>query len=575
MPKFFSSFAALNITQFLTALNDNLYKLLLVFFLISLEGQEHSNTILSLAGAIFVIPFLIFASVSGTLADRFSKRSIIYVTRLTEILTTSLGVVAFAFHSAVGGYAVLFLMAVQSTLFSPCKYGIIPEIVPKTKISHYNGVITATTYLAIIFGTFLASFISEVTHKNFILSVTFCVAIAAMGLITSLRIEKTEPQAAEKRVSAKFITVIINTLKNANKKRYLVTTIVFGAYFLFMGAYTQLNIIPFALQSLHLSEIYGGYLFLMTAIGIGLGSFFAGQSSGKEVELGFVPLAAMGVTLCFLGLYFFQVHFYVVVPMLILVGVFGGFYIVPIDAFIQLASPDEDRGQNVATANFMSFIGVIFASGLLALLGNGFGFSAAQGFLVVGVITGVMSLVLLLVFADQLLRLLISVGARLFLHIRIWGKNRLQLKEPTLLVAPRRSWLDTIIVMTALPRLVHYIVPVEDGQQTRSAFYRWLRLIPLHETHFDPIDSVMLTAVRRELASGNSVCLMLPDDHISPSLEEWEIKLRELLKETKVPVLPLHISKQPIDPHLGPVSQLFSLRHHAIKISFGSPQQGD
>lgn len=118
MVKFLSSFSALNITQFLTALNDNLYKLLLIFFLISVQGAEHSNTILALAGAIFVIPFLIFASLSGTLADRFSKRSIIYFTRITEILTMCLGVLAFVFKSQIGGYAVLFLMAVQSTLFS-------------------------------------------------------------------------------------------------------------------------------------------------------------------------------------------------------------------------------------------------------------------------------------------------------------------------------------------------------------------------------------------------------------------------------------------------------------------------
>ena len=537
-----------------------------------MKGGEHSNTILSLAGAIFVIPFLIFASVSGTLADRFSKRTIIYVTRLTEILTTCLGVISFAFHSIIGGYAVLFLMAIQSTLFSPCKYGILPEIVPKTKISHYNGLITATTYLAIIFGTFLASFITEINPNNFTLSVSICVAVALLGLIACLNIEKTHPQAAGKKISARFISVIIKTLKNAKKKRYLVTTIVFGAYFMFMGAYTQLNIIPFALQSLQLSAVYGGYLFLFTAIGIGVGSFLAGQFSGKQVELGFVPLAAIGVTICFFGLYFFQHHFYVVMPLLIFVGAFGGFYVVPIDTFIQLASPDEDRGQNVATANFMSFMGVILASGLLALLGNGLRLSAAQGFLVMGVITGTMSIILFLIFADQLLRLIIGSAARFFLHIRIWGKNRIEFKQPALLVAPRRSWLDTILVMAALPRLIRYIVPVDDHKQARSIFFRWLRLIPFDKKHFHPIDAIVLKAVKAELISGNSVCLMLPVDQHEETLTAWEAQLRELLKETQVPILPLHISKQLPDPAQGPLLQLLSLRHHPIKISFGAPQ---
>src|SRR5262249_25250948 len=158
-----------------------------------------------------------------------------------------------------------------------------------------------------------------------------------------------------KKVSARFISEILKSLRLAKKIRYLLPTLVFGAYFLFMGAYTQLNIIPFTLQSLHLSEVHGGYLFLMTAIGIGIGSYLAWKVSGKEVELGFVTLSVIGVALCFFGLYLFQFHFFIVVPLLILLGFCGGFYIVPIDAFIQVASPDKDRGQNVATGNFLSF----------------------------------------------------------------------------------------------------------------------------------------------------------------------------------------------------------------------------
>jgi acyl-[acyl-carrier-protein]-phospholipid O-acyltransferase / long-chain-fatty-acid--[acyl-carrier-protein] ligase len=567
MAKSFSSFTALNITQFLTALNDNLYKLLLVFFLISLKGAGHSNTILSLAGTIFVIPFLLFASTAGTLADRHSKRTIIYVTRITEILTISLGIVAFAIRSPIAGYAVLFLMATQSALFSPCKYGIIPEIVPKTHISHSNGIITATTYLAIIVGTFLASFITEVTHKNFILSINLCLLIALLGFLACLRIKKTTPQAAGKKITARFISSIVTTLSTARKKRYLLSTLIFGAYFLFMGAYTQLNIIPFALQSLHLSEVYGGYLFLMTAIGIGLGSFLAGQISGKEVELGLVPLASLGVAVCFLGLYYFDAYFYCVAPFLILIGVCGGFYVVPIDTFIQLNSPDEDRGQNVAAGNFLSFIGVILASGLLALLGNGFGFSAAQGFLTVGVLTGMMGICLTLIFADQVLRLLIGIGAHLFLHIRVGGRGRIRLQPPMLIIAMRRSWLDTVIVMTILPRLIRYIVPVEEQAHTRSAIYRWLKLIPLGTQHFSPLSSTVLNVIAAELASNNSVCLMLPADRSIPSLEEWTSQLKTLFEKFSVPVVPLHIAMRLPDQGQSLFKQLVQLRHSPIKIT--------
>jgi len=568
MPKILSSFSFLNITQLLTALNDNLYKLLLVFFLISLQGTEHSNTILSLAGAVFVIPFLLFAALAGSLADRFSKRSIIYLTRITEILTTCLGVVAFFFHSIIGAYAVLFLMATQSALFSPCKYGIIPEIVPAKKISHCNGIITATTYLAIIVGTFLASFLTDITQQNFILAASICVFVAFLGLLSCLGIEKTKAQAARKKVSVRFLYDIFKTLQKARQQRYLLTTLIFGAYFLFMGSYTQLNIIPFTLQSLHLSEVQGGYLFLMTAIGIGIGSYVAGQLSGREVELGFIPLATFGIALCYLGLFIFSAHFFVVVPLLICLGMCGGFYIVPVDAFIQIASPDNDRGQNVAASNFLSFVGVIIASGLLALLGNGLKLSAAEGFFYVGIATCCVGIVLALLYADQVVRLLAFFWSRLFLNIRIWGKGRIPQKRAVVFIAPRASWLDTLILMSILPRRIHYIVPQKAGRP--FWLYSLLRLIPIEMERHASLSLPTLDAIRNELASGNSVCLMHPIMDASKSIQEWETQLDTLLQALPAPVMPIHIVKDSHMQKRGRVRQFLSLRGISIKVSYGA-----
>lgn len=522
-----------------------------------------------------MIPFLLFASFAGSIADRYSKRSIIYFTRFMEILTTSLGVLGFIFNSTIGGYGILFLLATQSALFSPCKYGIIPEIAPKSKISRYNGIITATTYLAIIIGTFLASFLTEVTRKNFAVGGVVCVAVAFLGLVASFGIERTKAQARRKKVSTRFITDIYKSLCKARKRRYLLSTLFFSAYFLFMGAYTQLNIIPFTLQSLNLSEVHGGYLFLMTAIGIGIGSYFAGRFSGKEVELGFVPLAAAGVAFCFFGLYAFSTSFYAIVILLACVGMFGGFYAVPLDTFVQVASPDEDRGQNVATSNFLSFVGVIIASGLLALLGNGLNLTAADGFLTVGVITLLMACTLFLLFADQVLRLFVSLWAHFFLHIRVWGKYRIHHNKAVLLVAPRTSWIDTVIVMATLPRLIRYIVPIDPKKRKKRSFiYRILCLIPLDIEHFSPLGPPALKIIKQELKSGHSVCLMHPTDFPSKTLKEWEEKLEAVLKDVNVPIMPVHISKPTQSPGLSRFSQLAHLKQGAIRVSYGATKVG-
>ena len=190
----FRSFYFLNATQFLGALNDNIFKLLVIYFLINLEGPAAANSILSLAGAIFVIPFLLFSSGAGVLADKSSKRSIIVFTKILELAIMIFGLITVSVGWAFGTYAALFLMATQSAIFGPSKYGIIPELVEPKKVSKANGSLTSMTYLAIILGTFLASFITHVTNKNFVFEAGFCVFIAVIGILTSLGINRTQPQ---------------------------------------------------------------------------------------------------------------------------------------------------------------------------------------------------------------------------------------------------------------------------------------------------------------------------------------------------------------------------------------------
>ncbi|MCH9611006.1 MAG: Lysophospholipid transporter LplT [Chlamydiales bacterium] len=570
--KLLSSFSALNVTQFLTAFNDNLYKLLAAFFLIYLLGTEHSNLILAIAGGVFVIPFILFASFAGSLADRYSKRTVIYFTRLLEIVTTLLGVVAFYFHSIWGVYAVLFLLAFQSTLFSPAKYGIILELVPKEKLSQSNGIVVATSYLAIILGTFFASFLTDVSDKNFLIAVSFCVVTAVLGLISSLWIEKTAPKARQKKVSVHLFRDIGRALVKAHKRRYLLNTICFASYFLFLAAYTQLNIIPLCLQSLGMTEVQGGYLFLMTAFGIGLGSFFAGKLSGSEVELGFVPFAALLAGICFVTMYSYATSFYVVVACLILIGFFGGFYVVPLEVFIQVASPEKDRGQNVATANFLNFIGVILASILLAFLGTYLELSAAFGFLVLGILTLIVACALMVLFADQVFRFITSIVARIFCEITVIGKKRLKLSDPVVLIGQRESWMDTMILMATLPRLVRYIIPVQRRKKRHRFFYYFLWLIPMQTKHVTEIGPETFRIIKQELRSGHSICLMSPLDELpARTLLEWKAHLQQCLAEIETPVAPLHILHKTPEPIVGFWRKLSSLFRYPIRVIFSTP----
>ncbi len=390
----YRSFYLLNATQFLGALNDNIFKLLVIYFLIHLKGAAEAPKILSLAGAIFVIPFLLFSSGAGVLADKISKRTIIVIAKCMElaVMLLAVGVIYFGFQW--GAYATLFLMATHSALFGPSKYGIIPELVEEKMVPKANGSITSFTYLAIILGTFLASFITDITNKNFVLESLVCVVIAAIGLLTSLGITRTEPQRSTKKINPVFLYEIYQTLRSSHKVPHLLTTIFGSAFFLFVGSFTQLNIIPFAMQSLHLSEVGGGYLFLATAVGIAIGAVIAGQISKERVELGLSCIAGFFIALFFFTLAIFASSLICTIISLALLGIVGGGFLIPLDSYIQVNSPDEKRGQIIAASNFFSFIGVLCSAFFLYFTSEELGLKSASSFGFIGCLAFLASLFL-------------------------------------------------------------------------------------------------------------------------------------------------------------------------------------
>jgi acyl-[acyl-carrier-protein]-phospholipid O-acyltransferase / long-chain-fatty-acid--[acyl-carrier-protein] ligase len=444
------SFLFLNVTQFLGALNDNVFKLLIVYFLISIKGVGSASTILATAGLIFVLPFLLFSSAAGILADRISKRSIIVGMKGAEILIMSVSVVAFIFKSEAFIYALLFLMAMQSAVFGPSKFGIIPEIVDSKKVSKANGILASFTYIAIIFGTFLASFLTDVTKKNFILASIACVLLSIVGFIASLGIVKTSAKRSTKKINPLFLYEIYKTLALSYKRKHLLTAIIGCSFFLFIGGFVQLNTIPFAIQSLHMSDIMGGYLFLTTAIGIAIGSILAGKISKDRIEIGLSCMSGFFISIMFFILFFFSNFLHMVIISMILLGVFGGMFLIPLESFIQIKSPDKRRGQVIAASNFLSFGGVMLASFFLYLISGEFGLSASGGFGVMGILCFFVTLVLSGRMSDLFFP---------YLGGRIIGKFYPLKKEidipstEDILFIRRKKWIDLFFLFSIFPSL--------------------------------------------------------------------------------------------------------------------------
>ena len=335
-----SSFTWLNVTQFLGALNDNIFKLLMRAFIVGIQGSGSASKVSAIAGAVFVIPFLLFLAQAGKLADYFSKRDITVYVKVAEFIIMTLGTLAFFFNAPAALYIVLFLMAAQSTFFSPSKYGIVPELVKKEQLSKANSYLEALTYLAIVISAVFVPLLLLASKKYYPISGLACIAIAALGWFASTKIKRTQPCGVKKPTSFFFFKDIFKTLWSIHRKTDLLLTVFASAYFLLVGAFLQFNLFPYSMQELGFDETQAGYLFLPGAIGIGMGAFLAGKLSGRHIEFGLVPLGALGLTIFttalgfvsaplvwpllfifLIGLYFFGVFF---TPPLLFGGVGGG-----------------------------------------------------------------------------------------------------------------------------------------------------------------------------------------------------------------------------------------------------------
>lgn len=540
-----SSFTYLNVTQFLGALNDNIFKLLVVFLFIKLEGIENSHTILSTTAAIFVLPFLLFSASSGTLADRFSKRNIIVLTKSLELFTIIAGLFSFMYESKFGAYLVLFLLATESAVFGPSKYGILPEIVPNEKISKANGIMTSFTFLAIILGTFLASSIVEFTGGNYIYAALLCLLVALVGMITSFCIEYTPPACKSKRFNIFFFYEIYSTIRLIRNDTSLLMATIGSSFFLFLGAFVQLNLIPYAVESLHWNEVKGGYLFLITAFGIGAGSVIAGKISGKLVELGLPPLAGIGVVISSFMLDLFSDKALFAIPFVFLLGMFGGMYQIPLDSYIQIASPKKFRGQIVATTNFFSFVGVLIASLLIFLNKTVFGLDAAKGFTMVGSITlGVVVLITFQYF-DYLTRFICSILSKLHFQTTFTGLENIP-ATPAIYVCTHVAWNDALLMMGSQRRRMRFFIEQEqDHSKWMLRLYHCLRVVFVPTVESLENNQECLENIKKTLRMGISVCIFTKNEDICDEIEKLKhsYSFREILEQTHYPMIPVAIEK--------------------------------
>jgi acyl-[acyl-carrier-protein]-phospholipid O-acyltransferase / long-chain-fatty-acid--[acyl-carrier-protein] ligase len=529
-------------TQFLGAFNDNLFKIVVSMLAVHAVTADRAGGELSIVSAIFLLPFLLFSGYAGQLADVYSKRTVLVISKSLEIVAAGLGLMAFTLGHLQITYAVLFLIALQATFFSPAKYGILPEILPDRDLSRANGLLEMSTFVAIVLGTAIGGHLFDVWTDRLWLIGVMVVAIAVIGTALSFRIPHVPAAAPGRRIDRNPWGEIWTGLASLRRDRVLWLTVIGISYFWFAGALLQLVVILFGKQVLGVGESWVALLSAFAAIGIGVGSMAAGRLSGDKVELGLAPIGAIGMAV--FGILLAQVDrsFAAAATCLMLAGFFGGLFAVPLNALLQQRSAGQEKGRLMATNNFLNMVGIMLASGALWLCTNVLEWSPDRILLVFGITTLIASVYVLSIVPEFMVRFSLWLLTHTLYRIRIVGQENVPFRGPALLVCNHISHVDGALVGACVQRFIRFLVyrPIYEHWALRWLM-RLMKAIPISGGRDA---QVALDLARRELEAGHVVCIFA-EGSISRTGNMLPFKrgFERIVEGLEVPIIPVYLDR--------------------------------
>lgn len=529
-------------TQFLGAFNDNLFKIVVSMLAVRMVTAERAGHELFIVSTVFIVPFLLFSGYAGQLADIYSKRTVLVVSKSLEILAATLGLIAFAFGHLQLTYAVLFLIALQATFFSPAKYGILPEMLPERDLSRANGVLEMSTFVAIVLGTAVGGYLFESLHGRLWMIGVLVVGVAVIGTISSFGIPRVPAAARMQPLDLNPWGEILAGIKTLRRDRVLWLTVVGISYFWFLGSLLQLVVLLFGTETMQLTDTWVAILTACAAIGIGAGSLIAGRLSGDKVELGLAPIGSIGMGVFAVALAQSGRSFTLAAINLTIVGMFGGFFAVPLNALLQQKSGNDEKGRLMAINSFLNMVGIALASGALALFSDYFHLKPEAILLTFGVLTLLSSLYVLSVVPEFLVRFSLWLLTHTIYRIRIVGQENVPSRGPALLVCNHLSHVDGFLVGSCIQRFVRFLVykPYFD----HWAFHRLLTFMKAIPVGSGREALASLDQARQELQHGHVVCIFA-EGSISRTGNMLPLKrgFERIVEGLDVPVIPVYLDR--------------------------------
>jgi MFS family permease len=397
-------------TQFAGAANDNVFKNAFVVFVAFVSEARvgiDPGTLVNVIGAVFILPFMLLSATAGQIADKYEKSRLIRLIKLLEIAIAAIAVVGFATPSIALLFVALALLGVHSTLFGPVKYAILPQHLHENELVGGNGLVEAGTFVAILLGTIVGGLIVAIEPGGPLAAGTLVVAIAVAGWLASLRIPTTPAVAPTLAINPNPVSETWRNVAIARATPVVWRAMLGISWFWFFGAIYLAQLPAFTRRVLHGDEHVFTLLLALFSIGIGIGSLLCERLSRRRVELGLVPLGSIGLTLFCVDLWLATrgivsapiggaaslaasgMHWRVALDI-VLLGVFGGFYTVPLYTLLQTRSQPSHRSRIIAANNILNALFIVASAGAaIGLLAAGA--SIPQLFLVVGVLNALVA----------------------------------------------------------------------------------------------------------------------------------------------------------------------------------------
>jgi 1-acyl-sn-glycerol-3-phosphate acyltransferase len=546
-------FAPFFATQFLGALNDNIFRngmvILITFQGVLVAGMDHVQ-LANVAAGLFILPFFLFSATAGQLADKYEKSMLIRRIKMLEIGLMMLATVALVSESYSLLLLVLFLMGCQSTMFGPVKYAYLPQQLADEELVGGNALVESGTYVAIILGLIVGGIIvsGDIAgdlgiDKQTILGLCL-ILVALTGYVTSRQVPQTQAVDPMLKINWNAWQETWHIINFAREERSVFLSILGISWFWFFGSAMTIQIPAYTLDILIGNESITTVLLTAFAVGVGVGSLLCERMSGHRIELGLVPFGSIGLSLFAIDLYFTQPEPYLmaassigeflgrsgswhILADFVLLGAFGGFYSVPLYALIQKRSKRQHLSRIIAANNIINSL-LMVAAAVLSIIVLNSGFSIPE------------------LFLEFLMRFLAWIVINVVYRIRPTGLENIPNKGPVVVVCNHVSFIDPIILGGSVRRPMRFVMWYKIFQIPLLKFlFRTAKAIPIASAKEDrQLMDEAFEKVDAELAAGNIVCIF-PEGGITRDgeIQRFRPGIEKIIRRRAVPVVPAALGR--------------------------------